>query len=202
MGEKVRCEICNRDFKDADSLEQHNMAKHPVVEKRKFNSRKIGNWVIFILIVAGVFSFILWTVMGAIKESSSCKTDPVTEINIGGHNNVKLHIHADLQIIIDGKEEFIPANIGISTGVMRPLHTHDTDGEIHIEGPCARNFRLGEFFDVWGRNFNSKCIFDKCDDLGVLKMKINGIESNEFENYIMKDHDNILIEYKRLDVLK
>ncbi len=197
MGEKARCEICDRNFKDAEGLAQHNAAKHSIVKKseKKINTKKLRNWSIFIIVIGVIGVFIVWTVMGTISESRACKTAPVSEINIGGHTNLKLHIHANLRILIDNEEQFIPPNIGITTGIMRPIHTHEPDGVIHIEGLCPRDFKLGEFFEVWGRDFNSQCIFDKCVDTGDLKIIVNGGENNKFENYIMKDEDNILIEY-------
>ena len=104
MSEKVRCEICDRTFKDADGLAQHNVAKHATSNKNIHQkSKKLTNKVILILIVAIILGFIIWTIKGAITESNSCKTDPVTEINIGTHQNVKLHIHSELRIIIDNK---------------------------------------------------------------------------------------------------
>lgn len=197
MGEKVRCEICDRTFKDEEGLAQHNAAKHPIANtKRNFNSKKIRNWTIFIMIIALIIIFLGWMISSAFTSINSCKTAPVEEINIGGHTNLKLHIHIDLRILIDGNEEFIPANIGILSGVMRPIHTHDASGEIHIEGPCARDFTLGDFFKIWGREFNSQCVFDKCTDAGSLKITVNGKDNNEFENYIMRDRDNILIEFE------
>ena len=197
MSEKVRCEICDRTFKDADGLAQHNSAKHQVaVKKTNQNSKKLKNWIIFILIIGGIIGLVIWSISGAIVESNSCKTAPVTEINIGSHQNLKLHIHSELRILIDGEEQFIPANIGVLPSILRPLHTHDASGEIHMEGPCQRDFKLGEFFQIWGREFNSKCIFDKCTDKGELKMFVNGLSNDKFENYIMKDDDSILIQYK------
>lgn len=203
MAEKVRCEICDRTFKDAAGLKQHNAAKHASAssEKKSVNvdTKKIKNWAIFIVVIGIVAGFVVWSVMGAISESRSCKTAPVTEIDIGGHTNLKLHIHANLKILIDGKEQLVPTNVGISQGVMRPLHTHDTNGEIHMEGPCARDFTLGEFFQIWGREFSSQCIFDKCTNVGELKFFVNGVPNNEFENYVLRDGDAVRIEFSSFE---
>lgn len=192
MAEKVRCEICDRTFKDAGGLSQHNAAVHSG-EVIKQSNKKVKGWIIFVLAIIVIVALVAWAIGSGIKSAGACKIDPVTEINIGGHKNIILHEHAELEIIINGIKEIIPANIGISTGIMRPLHTHDATGEIHMEGPCARDFKLGEFFDVLGRELNNKCIFDNCN--GSLTMKVNGQENNEFENYVMNDGDNIVIEY-------
>jgi len=193
---KVKCEICNRDFKDQDGLDQHNSSKHPVAVKTTVNTKKIKNWIIGLVVLGLIVGFIWWAMVSISADSELCKTAPVTEINIGSHQNVKLHIHSNLKIMIDGVEQQIPANIGVLPGIMRPLHTHDLDNKIHIEGLCPREFALGEFFSVWGKAFNSTCIFDKCTDSGELKMYVNGKESSEFEKLILRDDQIIVIEYK------
>ncbi len=196
MAEKVTCDICNLTFKDENGLAQHKEAKHPVEKKSTINTKKIRNWTIFILITGIVLFFLIWLVSSTVKGINYCKDAPVTEINIGGHTNLALHHHVKLNIFIDGVKQIIPANIGILSNIMRPLHTHDTDNEIHMEGPCKRDFKLGDFFAIWGKTFNSQCILDKCTtDGGVLTMKVNGIDNNDFDNYILKDEDSIIIDY-------
>lgn len=200
MAKKVRCEICDRSFKDIESLVQHNAAKHSSSLNKKQEIKKINikGKIIGVIILIIIIAFIIWTISGAISELRSCKTASAIEINIGGHTNLALHIHQDLKIVIDGKQQIIPANIGIAPNIMRPIHTHDKPGELHVEGPCKRDFNLGEFFKIWGREFNSQCIFDKCTDNGELKMYVNSLPNNEFENLILKDDDSILIEYKSI----
>jgi hypothetical protein len=63
------------------------------------------------------------------------------------------HYHPQLRIIIDGKDVSIPANIGVdpTTGAMSAVHTHETDGTIHIEADTAgETFTLGQLFTQWG----------------------------------------------------
>ena len=190
------CSICNRTFGNKESLEMHNKAKHSAglekkeVKTNSINFKKIRNWGIFIV----VLGLIVWGIY-AMMGNTGYGDLPVTEINIGSHQNIALHIHSDLEIIIDGNETEIPANIGVYPGIMRPLHTHDDTGEIHIEGPYARDFTLGEFFDVWNKEFNQTCIFEYCTDKGELKMSVDGQESTEFENIILRDGLEIVIEY-------
>jgi hypothetical protein len=74
------------------------------------------------------------------------------------------HIHTHLTIFADGKQQQVPAGIGIPGAVVAPtqegsyagsgacfywLHTHAADGIIHIESPVKRTFTLGDFFDEW-----------------------------------------------------
>ena len=63
------------------------------------------------------------------------------------------HYHPHLRIIINGNEVPVPANIGVdpATGAMSALHTHETDGTIHIEANTVGEvFTLGQLFIQWG----------------------------------------------------
>ena len=58
----------------------------------------------------------------------------------------------------------LPAYIGIDAQgrFIAELHTHDTSGIIHVESPKVRKFTLGNFFDVWGLRFSSRCLGSYC----------------------------------------
>ncbi|HZJ04346.1 MAG TPA: hypothetical protein VFD59_02615 [Nocardioidaceae bacterium] len=63
------------------------------------------------------------------------------------------HYHPQLRIVIGGKEVPIPADIGVdpATGAMSAVHTHETDGTIHIEADTTgETFTLGQLFTQWG----------------------------------------------------
>lgn len=65
------------------------------------------------------------------------------------HQGVLMHIHPHLALMVEGKPVKIPANVGIAGECMRPLHTHDDSGTIHIEYKQFQDFTLGDFFRVW-----------------------------------------------------
>jgi hypothetical protein len=67
-----------------------------------------------------------------------------------GHADTELHIHAYLTVWYNGKKVIIPANLGIASGRMAYLHTHDTTGTVHMEGPLGLKFTLGQVFTLWG----------------------------------------------------
>ena len=107
------------------------------------------------------------------------------------------HIHPHLKIIINGAVQTIPANIGITVDCMHPIHTHDTTGEIHVESPAQRDFILDDFFAVWNKPFSSDGIFDYKVDAGhKLTMTVDGQPNNEYENLVLRDGQQIVIEYK------
>ena len=196
--EKHTCEECGKEFKTSESLAQHKDAKHTVVKAKKtssISSKKIRNWGIFLLVIGGFLALIFWTVAGANQNLEDCQNLPAEEINIGSHSNLAMHIHPNIEIVIDGQKELIPANIGISPGVMRPIHTHDSSGEIHVEGPCERTFSLGDFFDVWNREFSSEGIFGNSAENGTLTVTVDGEENVQYESLVLRDGQNILIEY-------
>ena len=65
------------------------------------------------------------------------------------------HWHTDLTISSGAASVSIPAGIGISTFCLEPLHTHEANGQIHIETQTARLYSIGDFFRVWGKSFGN-----------------------------------------------
>lgn len=62
------------------------------------------------------------------------------------------HYHAHLDVIVDGKAVPVPPNIGVDpqSESMSPLHTHESDGVVHIEASQkGQTFTLGQLFTEW-----------------------------------------------------
>lgn len=110
-----------------------------------------------------------------------------------------LHWHYELAIFINGQKQRIPAGVGLNP-LEQPVHTHETDGVIHLEFPglvTKKDVRLGKFFAVWGKKFSQDCIFEYCTDSGKkVKLLVNGQENPAFENYEVKDGDQVEIRYE------
>jgi hypothetical protein len=187
-----RCELCQKDFQSEDALAMHTQAKHFSPQKKSLKVNKKFLFLLAVIIVAGLF---IWLVMATLGEAQECKTAPVETLFITDHSETKSHYHADLEIIIDGKKQEIPVDIGVENELMRAVHTHDASGELHIEGPCIRDYTLGDFFTIWGKQFTSQCVFEFCTDKGILKMTVNGEENIEFEQLLLQDGQKIVIEY-------
>lgn len=69
---------------------------------------------------------------------------------------VGFHIHAHLTIYVNGKKEPIPQGIGIPTdgSCIYWLHTHTSNGIIHIEAPQQQpNEALDDFLAIWTEGF-------------------------------------------------
>lgn len=132
----------------------------------------------------------------------------VEALGLPGFNETTFHIHAHLEIFVDGKQEPIPANIGVdpATGFLSPLHTHadapdNPEGTIHMEADQEYEFTLGQFMNVWGVEFSK-------DQIGSLKAQgsdkqlqvyVNGQPVTDPVNLVMQEHDNIVIGYGKPD---
>jgi len=135
-----------------------------------------------------------------------CNMDSSSTIGILGSQ----HIHADWKIYINGKTldlsdkshmERMRSNLPVSSFIHvdsdapAPEKTGDA---IHMH---AKGVPLWIFFNSIGMDFNKDCITLEnkekfCDDSNKkLKFFVNGKESNEFENYVFKDLDKLLISY-------
>ena len=88
------------------------------------------------------------------------------------------HYHPTLRIIVNGEDVVVPANIGVdpATGAMSSLHTHESDGTIHIEADTTgETFTLGQLFIEWGVQLTSKQIGGvKADDGDRVSVTSNG----------------------------
>lgn len=153
--------------------------------QRKHLIKKVAFAATIVVILAG-------GIFGLIQFSSNKPAGLETKII----TKQGIHWHADLSIKILDQYQEISSNIGIGITHL-PIHTHDSDGVIHMEFSRLVNeddIKLRSFFKNWGKNFNKNCIFDKCNGPdGQLKILINDQPNFEFENYVMKDNDKLEI---------
>lgn len=154
--------------------------------QRKRTFKKIVLWTSVGLVVLGIG----WFVMAALRSPDA--PDLISRRGI--------HWHPELSITIKGQAVEIPANIGIGGTVHKDMHTHKVNDQIHVEMNRAirqDDIRLGKFFAIWGKQFNSLCVVDTCGDTdGAVTMTVNGQPNTEFENYLMRDKDRIEIRYE------
>lgn len=135
-------------------------------------------WIGGIIIFLGLMTF--W-------QKTINKNNPNTLSRNG------LHWHSELTVYVKGVKQEIPLNLGIGA-VHMPMHTHSEDasqGIIHLEfqGLVKKSdVTLGKFFQTWGKDMRS---------LGTnVKMTVNGKDSTEYENYVLRDKDKIELRYE------
>lgn len=109
------------------------------------------------------------------------------------------HVHAHLDVFIDGVPVIVPAGIGINTSdpdvqefdepdgskayggiegcaqpCISPLHTHDQTGIIHTESPTTTPNTLGQFFTEWGLALTPTCVDEHCSPDEDVAVYLNG----------------------------
>ena len=111
------------------------------------------------------------------------------------------HVHAHLDVFIDGEHRMVPAGIGIvitdpavnrfdelggtSYGginppcdqpCISPLHTHDVTGVIHTESPTREDHTLGQLFQLWDVRLDERCVDEHCTPDTTIKIYVDGEE--------------------------
>jgi len=191
VDEKIKCDICGKSFETKEQIAKHKQNTHVDKKKIKSSKSKPVKALIAISVVVAIAGGVYWSqTSNNLSMVDSVRCDP-TEL-------LDYHIHAHLDIFIDGQSYTIPAGVGIKPNeCLFWLHTHNTSGVIHIEAPANKNFTLGQFFSVWGQTFSNTQIFDKVTtDNEAMRVYVNGKEVNaDFRNIRINAHDEIAIVY-------
>jgi hypothetical protein len=120
---------------------------------------------------------------------------------------VTQHIHMDLQVFVNGKQEEVPALIGIGSDAngtfFSDLHTHDATGIVHLESQTNDRFTLGQFFDVWGVYFTKSCVGSLCTSGDqTLQVFDNGTKvSGDPTKIVFRQHHTYVVAYGTPDQL-
>ena len=154
--------------------------------------------LVAILVGVGILTTMAPNTLLASTSSSSLGIDNI-KCEVIEHLN--FHIHAHLDIFINGKPYIVPSQIGIIPNkCLYWMHTHDDTGVIHIESPENRNFTLGQFFDIWNEKFNNTQIFDNIvsnSKNNTLSVYVNGNKASsvDYRDIKLTSHDEIAIVY-------
>ena len=102
--------------------------------------------------------------------------------------HLEFHVHAHLDIFLDGQPVLVPAGIGInivdpnvhvftesdgslsyggietpcSSPCISPLHTHWEAGTLHTESATPEPNTLGQFFVEWNVELSATCVGEHC----------------------------------------
>jgi hypothetical protein len=112
---------------------------------------------------------------------------------------LQYHVHAHLDIFVNGGIKLIPGGIGIQindpavhTGpidglpaygginppcqnpCISPLHTHDVTGILHTESATVKDNTLGQFFIEWAVPLSKTCIGTYCSPAAPIKWFVDG----------------------------
>lgn len=129
------------------------------------------------------------------------------------------HVHAHLDIFINGEHRTVPAGIGIVTtdpavqvgtadgqpsygGIagcndpcISPLHTHDITGVLHTESATAQPNTLGQFFKEWNVRLDDTCVGEFCAPDTAIAMYVDGKATplSAANALPLNDHEEIAI---------
>src|SRR6185437_13187477 len=98
------------------------------------------------------------------------------------HEFVFLHVHAHLDVFVNGTPVTVPAGIGIEINDPAVHRFKASDGSIAYGGinppcavPCISQFHtLGEFFTEWDVRLNSKCVGGYCKPAAAITIYVDG----------------------------
>jgi hypothetical protein len=113
---------------------------------------------------------------------------------------LKFHVHAHLDVFVNGQKVTVPAGIGIdttnpgvhkfpdiggapgyggidppcSTACISPLHTHAETGILHTESSTAKYNTLGQLFTEWNVKLDTNCVNTYCKPQTKIAIYVNG----------------------------
>jgi len=122
---------------------------------------------------------------------------PVNGIYCDQLEQTNFHIHVHLSIWINGQQITVPQGTGIASdgSCFYWLHTHDTTGVVHIEAPQIATLNLGNFLDIWGKEFPQSYHDELASSTGW-KIYVDGKPvTGDFNKVIFRSHMLITIMY-------
>ncbi len=115
------------------------------------------------------------------------------------HETLDYHVHAHLDVFIDGQHRSVAAGIGIvitdpavhtfdiggqpayggitvpcNQPCISPLHTHDRTGILHTESSATTDNTLGQFFVEWNVRLDGNCVGDYCTPTKPIAVYVDG----------------------------
>jgi hypothetical protein len=123
---------------------------------------------------------------------------PVDRIYCDALEHTDYHIHAHLTIYINGKQVAVPQGIGIAPdqSCLYWLHTHTSDGVIHIEFPKQGSPTLGNFLDIWDQHFQQLGFQNELASSADWTVYVDGKKvTKNFDQLVLQPHQVITIAY-------
>ena len=122
---------------------------------------------------------------------------PIDSVYCDKLEQTTVHYHAHVTIYINGQQTKIPQGVGIASdsSCFYWLHTHDTTGVVHIEAPQIATLNLGNFLDIWGKEFPQSYHDELASSTGW-KIYVDGKPvTGDFNKVIFRSHMLITIMY-------
>jgi hypothetical protein len=187
-----KCDICGKAFENSSKLNQHKSESHKISTKvKKTTSNSSRNKV---TAIAAVIAVII-VVAVYLSENQQSPASVIQGVRCDPTESIDFHIHAHLDVIVDGKSVTVPAGIGIKPNeCLYWLHTHNTSGVIHIEAPQEMTFTLGQFIQIWANTPGISKFEEMINGDKNYKVFVNGFEyKDNYDKIPLNAHDEIVI---------
>lgn len=129
------------------------------------------------------------------------------------------HVHAHLDVFLNGVAQIVPGGIGINTADPRvhrgvidghaafggirvpckqpcisPLHTHDVTGILHTESSTQADNTLGQLFVEWAVQLTPTCVGGYCPPSWPIAVYVDGqLTRGDPRAIALSDHKEIAI---------
>jgi hypothetical protein len=151
-------------------------------------------WAVALVTVVLV---VLFAAFVAIKGGSVKTYATVDGVDCQAGERLQYHVHAALEILVDGQPVTVPKNTGIRSDCLFWLHTHDDTGLVHIEAPDNRGFTLGQFFQIWGQPLSATQLLSSTVDANhKITATVNGTAfTGDPASIPLADGETIVLQY-------
>jgi hypothetical protein len=97
-----------------------------------------------------------------------------------GFEHTEVHYHTHLDIFVNGKPEPVAPSIGRDDeSYFSALHTHTTNGAIHMEAARDQRLTLGMLFTEWGVRLTPRCVGGYCRPATHIAAYVDGKPDDE-----------------------
>jgi hypothetical protein len=190
--------------KNGRSLENAFSTRHAALAGMTISQKQLFTFAGIALAASGIITILLLfqTYWSGGSQNTSVPNQDQTGFQleeIHASPSLVMHIHSHLSLVRGGETVIVPEEIGISpdlwkdhsldeygpsSGVLAPMHTHDSSGTIHIESTVNREYTLGEFLRIWGM-----------DPSAVVKVTdTSGNEIQDHENLVLERNAQLVVE--------
>ena len=155
------------------------------------------DWLWAIALGAVVLVVILAVFLVALGSSSGKVVATVDGVDCQAGEQLQYHVHAALEILVNGQPVTVPKNTGIRSNCIFWLHTHDDTGLLHVEAPQKRDFTLGQFFAVWGQSLSATQLMGSTVDAAhQITATVNGTAfTGDPASIPLADRETIVLQY-------
>lgn len=123
--------------------------------------------------------------------------DAISHIRAAGLPELPLDSETDpfiltIEVSMDDEQVPLAPFIGIDRlrAVQAPVHTHESSGDVWLEGDGNRDVTLGQFFTLWGVRFDDQCLGSACKGLEVTA---DGRDVADPVSLVLRDHDVVTV---------